>query len=300
MPTPDASQYTQLKKYTAISETGITSSGEKQANLFNTLRTPPSRLSANALFLPSINKNSKLALVPTTEPPLPEGYAGALQFITSTNPSYLQVSPKASLFPGTQSFTISFYLNFSSAGGADSPYVFALRKGTDPSVTNILGLQISGLDKYFRLVKDGSTVVIGFDYTPYYNSWHFVNIYGTSGTSVNVEIDGVLKGTSSSAYNIVNPNDPTCYLYIGAWPRAFMASGAMQGYLADFRWVVGSGLSLIPKPSPPLPVIPSKTSLLLLSLSQANALKDYGTDAANTTLTVVGPSPPPWSSQLVV
>ena len=295
MPTPDASQFTQLKKYSAISATGITSTGKKLANKFNTVRVP-SFLSARTLFLPSANKDSKIA-IGTPSSGVPVGYAGTLRFMSSSTPSYLRVSPKTSLFPGTQSFTISFYLYLSSTGGS-FPRVFALSKGTVGSGTQILAVSIEGTT--FYLWKN-NTVAASFSYSGNKDSWHFINIYGTSGTSIKVEVDGVLKGTSSASYNVANPNDATCYLNIGAYPQdTAQAQVSLQGYLANFRWVVGSGLSLIPKPSPPLPVIPEKTSLLLLATTEATAFDDSGTDTANTTLTLVGPSPPSWSSQLVV
>jgi len=295
MPTPDASQFTQLKKYTAISESEITSTGKKLANRFNSTYVP-SFLSVRTLFLPSINKDSKIALS-APPPETPAGYAGTLQFTSSATPSYLRVSPKTSLFPGTQSFTISFYLYLSSTGGS-FPRVFALSRGTVGSGTQMLAVSIEGTT--FYLWRNNS-IATSFSYAGNKDSWRFINIYGTTGTSIKVEVDGVLKGTSNSSYNISNPNDATCYLNIGAYPQdSSQADVSLQGYLANFRWVVGSGLSLIPKPSPPLPVIPEKTSLLLLADTQATAFVDSGTDSGNTTLTLIGPSPPTWSSQLVV
>jgi hypothetical protein len=295
MPTPDASQYTQLKKYTAISETEITSTGKKQANKFNTFRVP-SFLSAGSLFLPSANKDSKIALT-APPPPLPDGYAGALQFTSSATPSYLRVDPKASLFPGTQPFTISFYLYLSSTGGL-YPRPFALSRGTVGSGTQILAVSIEA--NYFYLWVD-NIYILRFSYAGNKDSWHFINIYGTGATGIKVEVDGVLKGTSNAAYNIANPYNATCYLNIGSYPQdASQANVSLKGYLANFRWVVGSGLSVIPKPSPPLPVIPGKTSLLLLAKSKATAFRDSGTDDVNTSVVLVGPSPPTWSSQLVV
>lgn len=296
MPTPDASQFTQLKKYTAISETEITSTGTKTPNRFNTTYVP-SFLSARALFLPSINKDTKVAIGNIPYP----GYAGTLSFTNSATPSFLRVDSKASLFPGTQSFSISFYVYLSSTGGAFSR-MFSLRY---PSGVGYAALELMTLlhnksvnELNFRLNEVNRIIV---SYAGNLNSWHFINIYGTSGTSVRLEIDGVLKGTFTGAYNIANTNNrPGCVLEIGNNATATQTSSSLQGSLANFRWVVGSGLSLIPKPFPPLPIIPAKTSLLLLANTQATAFTDSGTDSENTVLTVVGPSSPQWSGDLVV
>jgi hypothetical protein len=296
MPTPDASQFTQLKKYSAISESEITSTGTKTPNRFNGTYIP-SFLSTRTLFLPSINKDTKIAIANLPVP----GYAGALQFTNSATPSYLQVNSKASLFPGTQSFTISLYLYVSSAGGFFSR-VFALRY---PPGSGYAGLELMSLlhnkgenQLNFRINEVNRIVV---SYAGNLDSWHFINIYGTSGTSIRLEIDGVLQGTFTGAYNIANTNNRAgCVFEIGNNGGATQTTASLQGSLANFRLVVGAGLSLIPKPSPPLPFIPEKTPLLLLANTEATAFVDSGTDSGNTVLTVVGPSSPTWSSQFVV
>lgn len=237
--------------------------------------------------------NRSASVAPGPQP----GYAGTLSFQSSSSPSYLRINPKASLFPGTQSFTISFYLNLSSTGGS-FPRVFALSSGDVGSGSQILAVSIEGGTFY---LWSNDTPEISFDYSANTDSWHFVNIYGTSGSSLTVEIDGEVAGTSSSSYDITNPEDPTCFLNIGSYPQDVAQDQvSLQGYLANFRWVVGSAISINPKPSPPLPVIPSSTSLLLLSVSAETAFDDSGTDSSNTILTVIGPSPPTWSSQSVV
>lgn len=60
MPTPDASQFTQFRRYAAVAEDALTSAGTK-ISLFNTSYSIP-MLSANSqsLFLPSANKDNKV------------------------------------------------------------------------------------------------------------------------------------------------------------------------------------------------------------------------------------------------
>lgn len=69
MPTPDASQFTQLKRYVAIEGDAATSAGSKTSP-FNTFYTRiPSAAASNTTFLPSANRNLKQGLPPL--PPLP-------------------------------------------------------------------------------------------------------------------------------------------------------------------------------------------------------------------------------------
>jgi hypothetical protein len=79
MPTPDASQYTQFRRYVAVSEDAIGSVGSK-ISPFNTSYTIPLlSASSQALFLPSANKEKKFGSLPV--------YTGAISLgSTITNP----------------------------------------------------------------------------------------------------------------------------------------------------------------------------------------------------------------------
>lgn len=70
MPTPDASQYTQFKRYASISADAIGSVGSK-ISPFNTSYTLPIlSASSQALFLPSANKEQKFGSLPVYSGPI--------------------------------------------------------------------------------------------------------------------------------------------------------------------------------------------------------------------------------------
>lgn len=70
MPTPDASQFTQFKRYASISGDAVGSVGTKM-NPFNTSYTlPVLSASSQALFLPSANKEQKFGTLPVYSGPL--------------------------------------------------------------------------------------------------------------------------------------------------------------------------------------------------------------------------------------
>lgn len=78
MPTPDASQFTQLKKYMAISEKALTSGASK---FYASKVYVPSFLSRQAIFLPFNNKADKIAITPVVLSAFPVGdYVSFLNF----------------------------------------------------------------------------------------------------------------------------------------------------------------------------------------------------------------------------
>ena len=87
MPTPDASQFTTLKKYTAISEVTISSAGTKISRFYSTY--VPTFLSTKALFLPSANKDDKIALGVIPIPPV----LGSPNLFTHSNDQYVYIFP---------------------------------------------------------------------------------------------------------------------------------------------------------------------------------------------------------------
>lgn len=226
--------------------------------------------------------------------------AGTLQFTSNEIPSYLKVGSKASLYPGTDAFTISFYLNMTSIGPL-FPRVFALSSDNDGQ---ILAVSIEA-GTFYVWINGGNR--LSFDYSSFYGSWHFINIVSSNGLTsrtLSVEIDGVTQSTTtSSAFNDIPQSvDSTAALNIGSYPQdTEYELVSMTGYLANFRWVVGSEIHYNSgsKPNPPLPVIPTQTSLFLLANTVDTAYDDSGTDSGNTVITLQGPTPPVWSSQVV-
>lgn len=233
--------------------------------------------------------------------------AGALQFTSDVQPSFLRVAKKDSLFPGTGTFTISFYLKMTSPydGGPQYPRVFAL---SSDSEGQLLAISIEGTQFYLWIMDSN---IVEFDYsavsingvdTNCFNNWHFISIARSETGNIFISIDGFLVETGVSEDDITSTDD-TAALNIGSYPQDEFPDGvSMTGYLANFRWVVGEFIlyELGNFPSPPLPVIPGKTSLLLLANTEATYLVDSGTDSVNTDITLVGPTPPVWSSQAVV
>lgn len=299
MPTPDASQFIQMQRLRALE--ARTDTQKTITHLYQ----PQVTTSGLTDFLPSFTNKFitgrrytpiGFPQVVPAPPALPSGSAGTLQFTSSATPSYLKVDSKDSLYPGTSSFTISFYLKMSSIGPS-FPRVFAL---SSDSENQILGVSIEG-GLFYLWIND--SVTVSFDYTEYYDSWHFINITGSSSGSrpIYVQIDGVtIESEPASNYDIPVSTDPTAALNIGSYPQDPASDEvSMTGYLSNFRWVVGQSILYSAKPSPPLPVIPSRTSLFLLSESQATAYVDSGTDSSNTVITLEGPTPPVWSSQVV-
>ena len=66
MPTPDASQYTQFRRYTSVSADAVGSVGSKISPFNTSYSIPMLSASSQALFLPSANKEKKF---PPTLPP---------------------------------------------------------------------------------------------------------------------------------------------------------------------------------------------------------------------------------------
>ena len=281
------------------------------------LRRPATYAYVPRVVIPPINRASLAAkgaspansvLGVQSAPIPPSGYAGTLAFTSSATPSFLKVAKKTSLFPGTGDFTVSFYLYFDptlSPNPLDQtnkfPRVFALSQDTGTKQRFAVSIEGNASSRTFYLWYNGGAA-LSFSYTTYINSWHFVNIVGEAGKFY-VEIDGVEKANATSSYNIANTADATLALNIGAYPQDPSPSGtSLSGYLANFRWVVGEAIhyNTGSKPFPPLPVIPAKTSLFLLSETEPTAYDDSGTDSGNTVITLQGPTPPVWSSQIVV
>ena len=99
MPTPDASQFTTLKKYTAISETAISSAGTKISRFYSTY--VPTFLSTRTLFLPSANKDDKIALIPPV--------LGSPNLFTHSNDEYVYIFPSNTTVNQTGGTSFQWY-----------------------------------------------------------------------------------------------------------------------------------------------------------------------------------------------
>lgn len=237
---------------------------------------------------------------PHNPPGPPPGRAGCLQFTYGPSPSYLRISPKGSLFPEGNSFTISFFMKISLLLQNPYPYIFSLNNN---SGYKVLAVSIEG-GKFSLWYNDAKN--FEFDFNPaWVDSWHFYNIIGQNGNTLAVQVDGVTQKTITGGtpiYNIANTEGTPAFLNIGTYPGfGNQALVSLQGYLANFRWVVGAANT--PTPVPPLPVISGPgvtTSLLLLANTEATAFVDSGNDAGNTVIALEGPATPAWSSQIVI
>ena len=103
MPTPDASQFTTLKKYTAISETAISSAGTKISRFYSTY--VPTFLSTRTLFLPSANKDDKIALGIIPLPPV----LGSPNLFTHSNDEYVYIFPSDTTVNQTGGTSFQWY-----------------------------------------------------------------------------------------------------------------------------------------------------------------------------------------------
>lgn len=98
MPTPDASQFTQFKRYASVSKDALASVGSKISPFNTAYSIPMISASSQALFLPSANKEKKFP------PPLP-----AIQVGTDITECLNEEGYKLYTFtpPTTGSYTIS-------------------------------------------------------------------------------------------------------------------------------------------------------------------------------------------------
>lgn len=107
MPTPDASQFTTLKKYTAISEAAISSAGTKISRFYSTY--VPTFLSTKTLFLPSANKDDKIALE-IIPPPPPPPVLGNPSVTTHSNDEYAYIFPSNIIVNQTGGTSFQWYM----------------------------------------------------------------------------------------------------------------------------------------------------------------------------------------------
>lgn len=291
--TPDASTYTSMKR---LIDVRSSTTAENR----NKYRKVPTYNFYQPTYRINVGANSILSnkfVIPPTLGLLP-GYGGTLQFLGGATPSYLSVANKTGFQLGTGSFTIEWFMNMSSANPS-FPRVFAFSKGTVGSGTQVYGVSIEGGTFYFW--NNNSPLSFG-DYsaiTNAYDAWHHVAIVGTGGNTIKVFVDGTQLGTTqTSAYNFT---DATAALNLGAYPQDSVQSAvSFVGYLSNFRILKGVALYTTTFTKPVTPLADNASTVVWFKAeTSGTAYVDSSPDTANSVISLVGPSPPVWSSQLI-
>lgn len=213
-------------------------------------------------------------VTPMPPPPPPiEPITGSLFFdayYTGTSPdpigSWITVSnPGGGLSPGTADFTIEWWQYLSTNTYKSTPYVFNLGRSA-------LGFNLDGLGG----VRTPNVIVGGApqpapDTVTVDDSWAHFAIVRSSGV-----FTLYYNGTSILSFSDANNLSSTDSLLIGAISGSPMDDQVFEGYLTNFRWVVGTAVyttNFTPSLNNLL-VVPG-TKLLLLA-------KDAGSVLANT------------------
>lgn len=292
--TPDASMYTSMKRLVDVRSSTTAESKLKY-------RSVPTYSFYQPTYKINVGVNSlisnKFALPPQVSG-LPAGFGGTLQFVGGATPSYVSVANKAGLQLGTGDFTIEWFMNMSSSNPS-FPRVFEFSKGTVGSGTEVYGVSIEGGTFYFW--NNNGAVSIG-DYSSIpnaYDSWHHIAIVGTGGTTIKVFVDGTQFGTTQTVtYDFT---DVTATLSLGTYPQDSAQSAvSFVGFLSNFRILKGVALYTGSFTKPTTPLADNAASVVWFkSESAATAYDDSSADKANSVISLVGPNPPVWSSQLV-
>ena len=228
--------------------------------------------------------------------------AGTLRFFGGSNPSYLSYPSTASLYPGTNSFTLEAWVKqdptvVTTENTAPRPFVLSgLSSG---SGLQILGCSIEGDSTSRTLyVWINGDAAVETEY-PTDNKWHHLAIVGETGTKVSVYIDGIRQQQEVFSYNIINPLAVTSKTFnVGSYPQDPVPSiTSFLGYLANVRYNTTTAFYVDPTfPVPTTaPTNVSGTALLLLAATEATAFTDSSTNGL--TATANGSVVPAWSSQ---
>jgi hypothetical protein len=233
-------------------------------------------ISEGALFTTPSEQTNIITLnaCPTITPSGQTGFGGSMRFAgggvsVQTNVSYPN---DASLRPGTGAFTVEWFQYYQDSD--INAIVFSI--GTFPA--NDLCVVYTGTTLF--IFTDGSSSSVTSAVTK--NVWQHVAVVGNGGASgsrtVRVYVDGVLKITRTSDYNITQ----TDALRIGNQTDATVPNGNYVGLITNFRWVVGTQVytANFTPPTAPLSAI-SGTQLLLLASSSTDVVKD--SSSANRT-----------------
>jgi hypothetical protein len=207
---------------------------------------------------------------------------GSMRFVgggvlVQTNVSYPN---DAALRPGTGAFTIEWFQYYQDSD--TNAIVFSIGTfGTGDG--NDLCIVYTGTTLFLFTDGSSSNVVSAV----IKNQWQHIAVVGNGAAdgsrNTKVYVDGVLKLTRTTNYNITQTDD----LRIGNQTNASVANGNYAGLITNFRWVVGTQVytSDFTKPTSPLTAI-SGTQLLLSALNSSDVVKD--SSSANRTPTNTG------------
>lgn len=194
--------------------------------------------------------------------------SGNARYVGSSSQA-LTIAANSAFTLGTNDHTIEFWMKQTSRGLYDCP--FSYYGGATLQATNNYYLNVGSSQFYLILGAGGSTwaMTMNLGTAPSLNVWHHYAIV-RSGTTFTVYVDGISKGSSTGLTNSISAQGGA--MNIGYAPH----SGAITGYITNFRYVNGAALytSNFPVPTAPLASTGSQTKLLLLHSSNDELLKD--------------------------
>jgi len=184
---------------------------------------------------------------------------GGSMLFPGTNSSYLSVANDADFRFRTGQFTIEWFQYMTSQ--PSHPRVFTI--GSYPAP---LGVSIEGGTFYFWV--NGSSG-INYAMTSYLNTWVHMAVTRDSSNNIRIFQNGVVKVTTSNAYDFNNTTDVLC---IG---NETTSGSPFPGYITNFHWVTGTALYTGAFTPPTQPITPvANTKFLLLATTSGTLLTD--------------------------
>ena len=235
---------------------------------------------------PAASTRSIVGILASAPAPGPTG--GSLLFTPAggvpRTAAWLSVAQPAEemVYDDTQNFTIECFVR--AVGTASDAVVFSFADKTDATIQLGLRLVDRGGGSLQPTVTTLGTDVILSDAFIATNAWYHIALVRLGGTLF-LFINGVPQNTTPS--NSDDSRTNTRPVFIGQNTLSQVAGTEFNGYITNFRWVIGTAVydrDFTP-PTTPLTAI-ANTKLLLLATNLGTATTDSSTQ--NLTVTNVG------------